>query len=226
MDCEIIFQHGWAFDGRCWSEWLNAGRLKCKMSALDRGYFGPPAFSSFSEKESFKIIVSHSFGLFLLPLCLTEEADLLVSISGFRAFHTTGREGKFSKRLVNLMLKRFVSGSFDVTGEFRKMCGADESLEIRATEDGIRMLSKDLDRLSSICLDVEHLKKIPDVLLLQGTQDKIVWPERAEDLHSSIPGSRLVMVEGAGHGLPFTHPGECLEILLDHLAGHGINARD
>lgn len=196
------------------------------MTALDRGYFGPPVFASFSEKKSFKILVTHSFGLFLLPIYLMEEADLLVSISGFREFHTTGREGKFSKRLVNLMLKRFVSGSFDVTGEFRKMCGADDSFGIRATEDGIRMLSEDLDRLSSTCLDVENLEKIPDVLLLQGTEDKIVWPERAEDLHASIPGSRLVMVEGAGHGLPFTHHDECLKIVLEHLAVHGVNALD
>lgn len=224
MECELIFQHGWAFDRRCWSEWLEDARIDCRMTALDRGYFGPPVTASFSERESFKIIVSHSFGLFLLSEMLISKADLLVSISGFREFHTIGREGKFSKRLVNLMLKRFGNGSFDVTREFRLMCGAEDSSDIRTTEDGILRLAEDLERLSNTCLDVGRLKRIPDVLLLQGTEDRVVWPERAEDLKSSIPGSRLVMVDGAGHGLPFTHPDDCLKIVLEHLRGYRISA--
>ncbi|WP_156906753.1 alpha/beta hydrolase [Desulforegula conservatrix] len=187
-----------------------------KMSVLDRGYFGQPESANFSSDKSRKILISHSFGLFILPDHLLKKADMLVSISGFREFHTTGREGKFSKRLVNLMLKRFGSGSFDVTRDFRSMCSA-ESDEISATEDGIIKLAEDLERLSNSALDVEHLKKIPYVLLVQGTDDRIVWPERAEDLNASIPGSRLIMVDGAGHGLPFTHYEKCMEIVFDHL---------
>lgn len=216
MACEIIFQHGWAFDKRCWAEWIKNAQPSLKMSALDRGYFGQPETADFSSDESRKILISHSFGLFLLPDHLLKKADMLVSISGFREFHTAGREGKFSKRLVNLMLKRFGKGSFDVTHEFRSMCGA-ESDEITATEDGIIKLAQDLERLSNSTLDVEHLKKIPYVLLVQGTDDRIVWPERAGDLNASIPGSKLVMVDGAGHGLPFTHYEKCLEIVKKHL---------
>lgn len=216
MDHEIIFQHGWAFDKRCWAEWIKNAPPDLKVSPLDRGYFGQPETADFSSDESYKILISHSFGLFLLPEYLLKKADMLVSISGFREFHTTGREGKFSKRLVNLMLKRFGNGSFDVTKEFRSMCGA-ESDEITATEDGIIKLEQDLKRLSTSALDVELFKSIPYVMLLQGTDDRIVWPERAEDLNASIPGSKLVMVDGAGHGLPFTHYEKCLEIVKNHL---------
>jgi len=192
------------------------------MSALDRGYFGHPETTSFSCKKSFKVIISHSFGLFLLPEQLLEKADMLLSISGFREFHTTGRDGKFSKRLVSLMLKRFGSGSFDVTREFRAMCGARESSEIYAPEDGIIKLAEDLERISNNTLDIEPFKNIPYVLLVQGTDDRVVWPERAEDLKISIPGSSLVMVDGAGHGLPFTHYEKCLGIVLGYLNMHGI----
>jgi pimeloyl-ACP methyl ester carboxylesterase len=161
--------------------------------------------------------VRHSFGLFLLPEPLLSKEDMLLSISGFREFHASGREGRFSKRLVNLMLKRFRNGSFDVTSEFREMCGAERTSDITATEAGLKRLSDDLEILSSTFLDIKKLSGIKNVLLFQGAEDRIVWPERAEDLHRSIPGSRLVMIEGAGHGLPFTHSDLCIRLLMEHL---------
>lgn len=217
MECEIIFQHGWAFDHRCWSDWINDKGLDCKKTVLDRGYFGQSVTSGFSSAESLKIIISHSFGLFLLPESILSKADMLVSISGFREFHTTGREGKFSKRLVNLMLKRFSNGSFDVTSEFRQMCEVVNSSDIRATGEGLEKLAEDLEILSNKALDLEKIRKIRKVLLIQGAEDRIVWPERAEDLKNAIPGSRLFIIQGAGHGLPFTHSKLCIKLFLEHL---------
>lgn len=183
----------------------------------DRGYFGEPLKAAFSNEPSLRIVVTHSFGLFLVPNHILEKADLLVSISGFRQFHTSGREGKFSRRLINLMLKKFINGSFDVTHEFRAMCGTDDKNGIVATDEGIKRLADDLEILSNASLDLEYINKIPSVLIIQGAEDRIVWPERAEDLNASIPESSLVMVDGADHGLPFTHYDRCIDLIFDYI---------
>lgn len=52
------------------------------------------------------------------------------------------------------------------------------------------------------------------VVVLQGTGDVIVSPRiHAEALADAIPGAELVWVEGGGHQLPYSHPGEVLAAL-------------
>jgi 3-oxoadipate enol-lactonase len=36
-------------------------------------------------------------------------------------------------------------------------------------------------------------------LIIAAEQDRVVPPARARELHAAIPGSRLVMIENAGH---------------------------
>jgi pimeloyl-ACP methyl ester carboxylesterase len=45
------------------------------------------------------------------------------------------------------------------------------------------------------------------VLVVSGTDDVMVPPETSEELHRAIPGSRMVVVPGAGHMLPLEQPG-------------------
>jgi pimeloyl-ACP methyl ester carboxylesterase len=44
------------------------------------------------------------------------------------------------------------------------------------------------------------------VLVVAGAQDVMVPPEGSEQLHRAIPGSRMVVVPGAGHMLPLEQP--------------------
>lgn len=43
--------------------------------------------------------------------------------------------------------------------------------------------------------------KVP-TLIIHGTEDPVFHPECANDLAKSIPGSKLIMVEGMGHAMP------------------------
>ena len=55
-------------------------------------------------------------------------------------------------------------------------------------------------------------------LIVWGDRDRIIPVAHAHLTHELIPGSRLVVVEGAGHFLPVEHPAAFLEALEDFLA--------
>jgi pimeloyl-ACP methyl ester carboxylesterase len=55
------------------------------------------------------------------------------------------------------------------------------------------------------------------VLVVAGAQDVMVAPEASEELHREIPGSRMVVVPGAGHMLPMERPEACNHELVEFL---------
>jgi pimeloyl-ACP methyl ester carboxylesterase len=54
-------------------------------------------------------------------------------------------------------------------------------------------------------------------LIVWGTDDRIIPVEHAHIAHDLMPGSRLAIVEGAGHFLPFEAPEAFLEALVPFL---------
>jgi pimeloyl-ACP methyl ester carboxylesterase len=54
-------------------------------------------------------------------------------------------------------------------------------------------------------------------LIIWGTADRIIPVEHAYAAHELMPGSRLVVVEGAGHFLPFEHAAAFLDALVPFL---------
>ncbi len=61
-------------------------------------------------------------------------------------------------------------------------------------------------------------------LLIWGERDLIFPPPVAESLHQAIPGSRLRMIEKAGHLPMWETPDEVNEVILDFLGQKGIDA--
>lgn len=55
-------------------------------------------------------------------------------------------------------------------------------------------------------------------LVVWGDRDRIIPVEHAYAAHELMPGSRLVVIPGAGHFLPFETPGPFLEALTSFLA--------
>ncbi len=117
---EIILQHGWAFDRSCFAGWMpHLGEnpdCEILVQTPDRGYFGEVKLvKPFSNAQSVKIVVAHSFGLHLIPQEILQSADLLVLASTFSHFHGGSRLAqKRSARTVRLMLKRLHDFPMDV----------------------------------------------------------------------------------------------------------------
>ena len=55
-------------------------------------------------------------------------------------------------------------------------------------------------------------------LIVAGRDDRITPPERSEFLHRAIRGSRLVVIEGAGHTIPAERPAEFNAAVAEFLA--------
>lgn len=50
--------------------------------------------------------------------------------------------------------------------------------------------------------------------LIWGTEDKLTPPWTGKKMHEMIAGSNIIWVNGAGHGLPFTHPEKLLDLIM------------
>ncbi len=55
-------------------------------------------------------------------------------------------------------------------------------------------------------------------LIVWGDRDAVIPVEHAHAAHALMPGSRLHIIEGAGHFLPSDHPEELLAVIEDFLA--------
>lgn len=55
-------------------------------------------------------------------------------------------------------------------------------------------------------------------LIVWGDEDRIIPVAHAHDAHDAIPGSRLEILSGAGHFLPFEDSGRFVAVLRDFLA--------
>lgn len=100
----------------------------------------------------------------------------------------------------------------DLIHDFYRDCGCADWPLNKETMNST-LLIEDLALLDQNRLDKEHCTGLPPALLLHGREDRIVPLERAEELAELLDQSQLTVVDGAGHGLPFTHPLLCLDII-------------
>ena len=69
----------------------------------------------------------------------------------------------------------------------------------------------------------ERLRSVKaPTLVIHGTVDPLVRPEGGKDTAASIPGARLLMVEGMGHALPIPMWPQIIAAIADH--AHGAKA--
>ena len=70
----------------------------------------------------------------------------------------------------------------------------------------------DRDRSLELCARVSC-----PTLVVQGTADEIVGPDRGAAVAAAIPGARLITLEGCGHGIPGRDPVKLNQIILDEV---------
>jgi pimeloyl-ACP methyl ester carboxylesterase len=69
-----------------------------------------------------------------------------------------------------------------------------------------------------------YLAENTPTLILWGDRDRIIPVDHAYATHELLPGSRLEIVEGAGHFLPIERPDVVAAILDDFLVSTGSEA--
>lgn len=207
----LIFQHGWGFDSSCWRGWLALLGSPCLLG--DRGYWGAPCpLEPLAPSPGF-VLVAHSLGFHLLTAEFLARAALVVVIGGFAHFHgPSAADGRFSRRHIHRMLSRIQDDPGGLIRAFHRDCDyTGEGVNTAPLDLGL--LTQDLHLLDQSRVEKGFCQGLPPLLLLHGREDRIVRPERAEELAAMCQGSQLILIEKAGHGLPFTHPSICLDLI-------------
>ena len=200
----LILQHGWGFNQNIWKGWNEGMPTGVLTKYCDRGYFGQPSAKEAAGKT---VLVTHSFGLHLVPPEILEKASGLVLISGFLHFHPEDEKAEERSRL---LLRRMTNGvgknPKEVLEWFYQTCQvpfAPSSFVNRP------LLAGDLERLDQEVMSTEKLQHLEKVIILHGTEDSIVPIEKGQELHEQLPQSIFLEIQGAEHGLPQTHRSDC-----------------
>ena len=61
-------------------------------------------------------------------------------------------------------------------------------------------------------------------LVIHGTVDPLVHPQGGKDTAASIPGAKLVMIEGMGHALPMRMWPQIIGAIAEHAKGAATKA--
>jgi pimeloyl-[acyl-carrier protein] methyl ester esterase len=218
---EVIAYHGWGFDATCWQDWRQRFmELGFAFKSCDRGYFGSPIQPNFTEAapcRPYRLLLTHSYGLHWCPASHITQADLLVIFNGFAHFHpANARERRHSVRILNRMIDQFQASPETVLHQFRVNC-YDPSVPIHAYLPlQQERLNHDLVALHTTQVPAALLKTSSPVLILQATQDRILYPQAGRELAQLLESSHSIEI-AASHALPFTHLSTCWEAIAPFL---------
>lgn len=226
MSAEIIAYHGWGYDGSVWEPWRSwTAEQGYMLKIFDRGYFGPAIQPRFSEAAEARVLLAHSYGLHLLAQDLLNQtglaADMLIIFSSFQTFHPSAHSRKRSQQILQHMITQFATTPQQVLQNFRIKCAhpceATDSITDKIPESfNPNLLLQDLHHLNQSVLDLTILHTIPQILVLQGSLDRIVAPARGKELAQQLAVPYFEF--DAGHAMPFTHPIACQAALSSFLA--------
>lgn len=199
----FLFVHGWAGTPRLWNP-VRADLCARGVAAADMVTEVP------LEGTGRPLIgIGHSLGAAWL---LTHGPTLagFVAINGFTRFtFTPDFPAGTHPRILKQMRRRLLADPSAVLGDFHARAG----LPLPNDLPDVETLAAGLDLLGSIDARAAFADlSVPHVALCGG-DDLIVPPEQSRD---SFPDP--VMVPGAGHALPVTHPDLCADHILSLVA--------
>lgn len=212
---EIVLQHGWGLSSSCWDLWKNSLKGKYIVNTPDRGYFcNENQVKGFKTKGK-RILISHSFGLYLFNEKLLDEADYLIIISGFSSFHgSSKRDRRRSSILMGLMKNKIKTEPEKMLMEFYN------GHDLRGDKDILPKTDLLLDDLKSVDNDepdLERIGRIKNILIIHGDKDMVVSPSRGFYLKDRFKDSRMILFRNEDHALPFTRTEELVKIISEYI---------
>jgi pimeloyl-[acyl-carrier protein] methyl ester esterase len=183
-----VAYHGWGFDRTCWQPWVE--RFAARGGALtvgDRGYSNQPY-----EPPSERVILAHSYGLHWCPIEHLQQASLLILFSSFLSFHPQqDKNKKRSQFMLAQMTTQFEANPIKVWEAFQGRTYHPAPWEhTDLPKMSVDRLHTDLKDLDTCTLDSDRLRMIPQVLILQGSGDRIVATAKGRELGEALPHSQ------------------------------------
>lgn len=216
----VLLQHGWAFSSRIWEPWIDYLQKDYRVITGDRNYYGgtetdPPLI----EKLKADIAITHSLGLYLLPMNIFSKIRRLVIFSGFEEYHPPALSERVnSERNMHRMMQQFDKNPRDILHDYYRNCYYPEAKSVKIPEDLNKAdLFDDLALMNKVKMRIKLLSVIPEILILHGKNDKIVNARQAEILHEHLPNSTYEECDNAGHMMFLTHMEWCLKHTVSFL---------
>ena len=110
-----------------------------------------------------------------------------------------------------------------------KLIGMLDSPYVRRVAISLQLLGLPFEHQSlSVFSTFDQFRRVNPVvkaptLVIHGTVDPLVRPEGGKDTAASIPGAKLLMIEGMGHALPIPMWPEIIDAIDKH--AHGAVAK-
>lgn len=172
-----------------------------------------------------------------LSLALTDPArvDRLILVSGFPRDVLSLIRGPYLKLFARLGSGLLFGLGYHLLGRraFRKFIGGlvrDRSLVTPAVIERAYRLRKDYGRARPLWSTLTHVTDWDNdyaprlgsvttpALILWGRQDRFIPCSAGEELHRTIPGSRLAVLSDAGHLPMWERPDEVNRLIMDFLS--------
>lgn len=229
MELNFFFQHGWGYDQKIWTNWIDY--IPGRFFLGERGYFykAPllinPVERNSKDPSEKNIIITHSLGLHFIPNASFKHCDFLIVISGFQEFHPRNPNSyAFSLRTIKKMESELSQKNIDVLVKFHQKSIKPLSafpIHLPQEDPDWKKLISDLHLLNHSKLNVNELQKIPKILLFHGENDSIVSKKKSLELAEKLPNSQMIVFPKDGHALPLSNPQKCLNEILKRLNSNG-----
>lgn len=209
----IYFQHGWGFNRSCFKDWPKLF-IDWQCTLIDRGYWGAALTLDEAVKADWNVLVCHSLGLHFFSQAQLNSFDLLVVLGGFACFHGVEPTNTISRKHLQRMRLRLAKEPEQLLADFYRDCSWPYELPDFSTINPV-LLEQDLLLLDSVMFSHRVLQNTRSILI-HGSKDRLVPPGRAHELQSILAG-QLYEIDGAGHGVLFTHRDHCVELIKNHI---------
>ena len=213
----VYFQHGWGFSGKIWDQW-KAFTDRNLSFILDRGYFENSA-CKFTQEHINKrnVVITHSFGLHLIPDEILTKTDICIIFSGFIQLFSKKSEQDKINILLMKMLENFKTHPVQTLDKFyRNVYFPDNKINYTSNlKLNLDLLREDLSSMIYHAFNINRLKNIHRVIIIHGIKDRIIPWEQGVELHEKLPNSKFLVIEDAGHALPFTHSEQCWNLIKE-----------
>jgi pimeloyl-[acyl-carrier protein] methyl ester esterase len=229
---EVIAMHGWAGQSTDWAPWrqLFESLGWCWQSA-ERGYgILPPAMPRWGRGR-WRLLITHSLGLHLVPPPLLEDADGVALLASFGRFIPPGPEGRRLRAAIEGMLTQLsdppppspcsdgMGDQVEATNARRAWTMLQSFMEEAAAPDPLTLLPPggvtdsppgplSRQRLRQDLLLLRDTRALPDgfprqarVLIVEAEQDHVVAAGARAALREALPEAEIRVMAGAGHAL-------------------------
>lgn len=202
----LCFIHGWAYGPDLWTD-IEKALTGYDITKIDLGFFG----SASIPKNSYDVVIAHSYGLMWLLKNENIKFKKLISISAIASFvKSKNLPAGVPKSQIRAMRQRLKTDPNAVLTDFYKACG-DTDITPPNTPN-ITALDHALGDMAA--LDFREKLQTLDLRVLASREDKIVPAPLTQENFASQP---ILWHDSTSHILPKTHANWCADLIEEFI---------